>query len=262
MSMHDDLQAEQPQKRGMSSTAKVLLVLGSITGVCMLTCCGVVGVGFLKFKDVIQEGIKNVADATSSDPAVVKKRTAEVIEIDIPDEFTPVMMVGGGFGEFSMKEFIYTHKANPNSVLVIVESNQPLQPGQSAQQQREAMIQGVRQGQQFSLDMQEESRETRDFTINGEDVPFEFIKGKAHGVPTRKVVGVFSSRQGTIMLMLLVAESDYTDEKIVAMIQSIKLPVAAAPAVSDQADESTDKTPENAEEMDDETELSSEPASP
>lgn len=206
MSMHEDLQAEQPQKRGMSSTAKVLLVLGSIAAVCMLGCCLSLAFFGLKFKDVIQEGIKNVAEATSSDPAVVKQRTAEVIEIEIPDEFTPVMMVGGGIGEFSMKEFIYTHNADPNSVLVIMESNQPRQPGQDAKQQREQMLHGVRQGQQFSMDIQEESKETRNYSINGEDVSFDFIKGKAHGVPARKVVGVMSGRHGTILIMLIVAE--------------------------------------------------------
>lgn len=224
----------------------------------MLACCGGVAFFGFKFKDVI----KQVADATSSDPAVVKQRTAEVIQIDIPDEFTPIMTIGFPFGAFSMKEFIYQNKANPNSMLVIVETNQPLQPGQNVQQQREAMMQGMRQGQQFSLDIQEESRETRNFTINGEDVPFEFIKGKAQGVPARKIVGVFSSRQGTIMLMLIVAESESSDEKIDNMLKSIRLPGDPASAVAGESDEPSGKTPEDGEEMEGETESSSESASP
>ena len=247
MSMHDDLQAEQPQKRGMSSTAKVLLVLGSIAGVCMLACCGGVAFFGFKFKDVI----KAVADSTSKDPAVVKQRTEEIVHIDIPEEFKPVATWGVPLGAFSMKQFIYQNASSPNSVLVIMETNQPLQPGQDPKQQREEMLQGMRQSQQMSsmnMDMQEESRETREFTIDGEEVPFEFIKGKAHGVPARKVVGIFPGRQGTIMLILMVAESDYNDEKIVKMVKSIRLPGDATPAVSGESDEPIGKMPADAEE--------------
>ena len=81
MSMHDDLQAEQPQKRGMSSTAKVLLVLGSIAGVCMLACCG--GVAFFGFQ--FKDTFKAIAESSSKDPAVVKQRTQEIVHIDIPE---------------------------------------------------------------------------------------------------------------------------------------------------------------------------------
>lgn len=257
--MHDDLQAEQPQRRGMSSTAKVLLVLGSIAGVCMLACCGGVAFVGFKFKDVI----KAVAESTSTDPAVVKQRTAEIIQIDIPEEFAPVLTIGGALAGYSMKECIYHRAGNQNSGLVIMETNQP--PGQDPKQQREAMLQKMRESQQMgsmNIDIQEESRESRGFTINGEEVPFEFIKGKAHGVPTRKVVGIFSGRQGTVMLILVVAESDYKDEQVVNMIKSIRLPGGAAPAVSGESDEPTDKMPENSEEMDGETESSPERASP
>jgi hypothetical protein len=264
MSMHDDLQAEQPQKRGMSTTAKVLLVLGSIAGIVMLVCCG--GAAFFGYK--FKDNIKAIADATSNDPVVVKQRTQEVINIEIPEEFSPVMTIGFPLGEFSMKEFVYNNKANPNFMLVILETNQPLQPGQTVQQQREAMMQGMRQGQQFSLDMQEESRETREFTISGEQVPFDIIKGKANGVPARQIVGIFPSRKGTIMLLMTVPESDYSDEKIAGMINSIRLPGDAkgetAPAKdSEESDEAAgEKMPEGAEETEGETESSSEPAKP
>ena len=244
----------------MSTTAKVLLVLGSIAGIVMLLCCG--GFAFVGFK--FKDEFKAIADATSNDPAVVKQRTQEVIKIDIPDEFTPVMTIGVPFGAFSMKQFIYQNKANPSFMLQIVETNQPLQPGQTAQQQREEMVQGMRQGQQFSLNMQEESRETREFTINGEEVPFDIIKGKTNGVPARQILGSFSSRKGTIMLMMTIPESEYNDEKIAGMINSIRLPGEAAPAkASEESDEAAgEKMPEEREETENETETSSEPAKP
>lgn len=249
----------------MSSTAKVLLVLGSIAGVGLLLCCGGLAFVGFKFKDTIQA----VADSASQDPVVVKQRTEEVVHIEIPEEFKPVATWGMPLGAFSMKQFIYQPAGNPNSVLVIMETNQPLAPGQDAKQQREAMQQGMRQGQQMggSIDMQEESHETRIFTINGEEVPFEFIKGKAHGVAARKVVGIFPGKQGTLMLILLIAESDYDDEKITNMLESIRLPGAATPATKGESDEPAEKKPADAEEadgeeMENETETKSEPATP
>jgi hypothetical protein len=258
MSMHDDLHSEQPRKQGMSATAKVLLVLGSIAGLCLLACCGFVGFVGFKFKDTI----KAVAEATSNDPVVIKQRLEEVIQLDIPAEFTPVATWGLPLGEFSMKQFIYQNKSNPNSVLVIMETNQPMPAGGDAKQQRDAMLQGMRQGQQYgSFDIQEESHETRDFTIEGELVPFEFIKGKAHGVPARKMMGFFPGRKGLIMLILVVAESDYNEEKIVNMIKSIRLPDKAAAAVTEESEQPNDQMPEEADETESEAE-SSEPASP
>jgi hypothetical protein len=256
MSIHDDLQAEQPQKRGMSSTAKVLLVIGLSAAVCMLLCCGLIG--FFGY-----DTFKAIAKMTSKDPAVVKQRTQEVVHIDIPEEYKPVATWGFPVREFSMKQFIYQHATDQNSALVIMEINQPSQPGQDPKQQREAMLQGINQNQQMgNLDMQEESHETRNFTINGEKVPFEFIKGKAHGVAARKVVGVFPGKQGTVMLLLIVTESAYDEEKIVSMIESIRLPGEATATDSGDADEPTEKTPDNAEEMESEAESSSEPATP
>lgn len=242
----------------MSSTAKVLLALGLVAGVCMLVCCG--GVAFFGFK--LKDTIVAVAESTSQDPAVIKQRTQEVIKIDIPDEYTPIMTIGIPFGAFSMKEFIYQNKANPAFMLVIVETNQPLPAGKTPQQQREEMMQGMRQGQQFSLNMQEESRETRDFTINGEEVPVDIIKGKANGIPARQVVGSFSTQKGTIMLLMTVAESDYDEEKIVGMLKLIRLPGDAAPSDKAESDETGEKKSDDAEEMESETETSTEPAKP
>jgi hypothetical protein len=264
MSMPDDLQAEQPRKQGMSSTAKVLLVLGTIAGVGLLLCCGGLAFVGFKYKDIFQ----GIAESTSSDPAVIKRRTQEVVQIDIPSEFTPTMMMGGQFEGKGMIEFIYQNPANQGSMLLIMEQNLPSPPGQTPKQRRDAMLHGMKQGQQFGgMNIQEESTETRDFTINGEDVPFEFAKGTVNGVQSRKIVGVFPGKKGDILLMLILAEKDYDDEKIVNMIKSIRLPGEATPAAKDESDEQTDMKPANAEEadaeeMESETETKSAPATP
>jgi hypothetical protein len=220
MSTPDDFQEVQPQKQGMSSTAKVLLILGSIAGVCLLVCCG--GLAFVGWKF---QNLANIA----TDPAVVRERTEEIIHIDIPADYVPTHAMKFDWMNVKMKQVGYRHKGSPNSMLMIMETAEPMH-GATPKQQRDQIRQALRQqGQQpgqINDEINEQSSEIREFTINGETVPFEFIKGTAPGggTPTRQVVGIFRGREGTVMLMLMAPESDYDDAAVVKMIESVRLP--------------------------------------
>lgn len=227
MSTQEDFLNEPPRKQGMSSTAKVLIVLGSIAGLGLVVCCG--GLAFVgwKFQDVAK---KFAANLTTNDPPEIRARTARIVHIDIPDEFPPMLAIDLMF----MKEILYGTPDKPNRpMLIIVEIDKNFlgqQGGANAKQQRQEILRQMKQqGQQsanMNTDINEESSETREFTINGEKVPFEFIKGTAAhgGVPTRQVVGVFQGRGGMVMLMLMVPESDYDEAAVVGMLESIRLP--------------------------------------
>jgi hypothetical protein len=227
MSTPDDFQDVQPQSKGMSSTAKVLLILGSIAGVFLLLCCGGGIFVYMKTKDAIQNFAQNF---TTTDPDEIRDRTADIVHIDIPEEFPPVR----AFDFFVMKQILYG-KESGGSMVMIMEMDQRMQGGQGAagiKQQRQQMLRQLRQQQQgqnagnLNTELDEESSETREFTINGEKVPFEFIKGTSPngGVPTRQVVGIFAGQNGTVLLMVMVPESEYHEEAIVKMIESIRLP--------------------------------------
>jgi hypothetical protein len=225
MSQQDDFHDVPTQKQGMSSTSKVLLILGSIAGVFLLACCGGGIFMYMKAKDAIQNFAQNF---TTTDPAEVRERTAGIIHIEIPDEFPPLR----AFNFLVMQQILYG-KEGGGSIVMIMEMGQQMQGGQGAaglKQQRQQMLRQMRQQQQgqqggnLNTEMTEESSETREFTINGEKVPFEFIKGQANGVPTRQVAGIFAGRTGTIMIMVMVPESEYHEDVIVKMIESIRLP--------------------------------------
>ncbi|MGE5195572.1 MAG: hypothetical protein ACM3U2_24025, partial [Deltaproteobacteria bacterium] len=211
MSTPDDFQDVQPHSQGMSSTAKVLLILGSIAGVGLLACCGGGIFLYMKTKDAIQNFAQNF---TTTDPDEIRHRTAAIVHIDIPDEFPPVR----AFDFFVMKQILYG-KESGGSMVMIMEMDQRMQGGQGAagiKQQRQEMLRQMRQQQgqnagNLNTDLNEESSETREFTITGEKVPFEFIKGTSPNgnVATRQVVGVFAGRSGTILLMVMVPESEY-----------------------------------------------------
>lgn len=246
MSSQDFHDAPQP-KQGMSSTAKVLLILGSIGGLALLVCCGVGAFVVYRFKD-------SVSVATT--PAAVRQQTQEIMQVEVPDEFPPMMGMKFKFGPVDMRYAIYGTQGNDASMLLIMEmKSMPGQGQGDARQMRDQMLQGMRQNQQQHgqqmVNVVEESSESRDFTINGQKVPFEFIKGKnaVDGTAYRQVVGVIPSGDGFIMIMLTTPESQYDEDKVVKMIESIHLTGvpegAAAPAVNQatetpQAEKPTD----------------------
>lgn len=237
--MPDDLRDEQPQTQGMSSTAKVLLIVGSLAGLLLLACCGG-GVYFgYKAKDAIQELAKN---AISSDPAVIRQRTQEIVHIDIPEGFEPSHSLQFSMLNVTMKQVVYQRKGSDGSMLMIMETNQPMH-GANTKQQREQMLQAMRQqqGQQqghLNDELNEEKSETREFTINGEKVPFEFIKGTGadNARVFRQVVGVFRGKSGSVMVMLMVPEAEYDEPAVVRMIESIRMPCADSEDDADDMD--------------------------
>lgn len=245
MSMQDDFRDEQPQQQGMSTTAKVLLILGAIAGIGLLACCG--GVAFVGWK--FQGIAKNFAENfTTKNADEIRARTATIVHIDIPDAFQPIQ----AFDLIFMKQMIYGNQAK-GSMVMIIEINQPMEHASdaaAAKQQRQEILRQMRQQQaqqsgQMNTELAEVSSETREFEINGEKIPFEFIKGTAPngGTPTRQVVGMFAGRQGMVMLMLMVPESDYDDETVLKMIESIRLPGADPVEAADNESEMSHGTP-------------------
>jgi hypothetical protein len=119
--------------------------------------------------------------------------------------------------------------------------------GANTKQQREQMLRAMRQQQgqqpgQLNDELNEESSETREFTINGEKVPFEFIKGTGadHARAFRQVVGIFRVKAGTVMVMLMVPEGEYDEPAVVRMIESIRSPGADSDVSADDTDMSED----------------------
>lgn len=96
MATQDDFRDEPPAKTGMSSTTKVLLILGSIAGLCMLLCCG--GIAYVAFtaRNAIQQFAANF---TTNDPDEIRARTERIVHIEIPDSFPPMQ----AFDWFFMK---------------------------------------------------------------------------------------------------------------------------------------------------------------
>ena len=98
-------------------------------------------------------------------------------------------------------------------------------PGNVPEEQMEMSFENQLDAQQQgqSQDINVIETETRSFVIDGEEVEFQFKTGTRSGTnqQVRQVTGVFSSRNGTAMLMFLEDEEHWNEEQIVKMIESI-----------------------------------------
>lgn len=214
MSTQDDWNDDQ-QRVGMSTTTKVLLALAGIGGLCFLLCCG--GLFFAGFK--IQQFAKN---AVKQDARSVREVTAEIIDIDIPDDFEPKQSINA----FVMKMVVYQHKTNPGGMLMISEFSNQF-PG-NQEDQREEMMKAMRESQQADSPVQtgQQTTDSRDIEIDGVKIPFQFMTtvNEADGKSLRQVTGTIPTGRGMVMVMILAPEDILDEEAIEAVLKSIHAP--------------------------------------
>lgn len=247
MSTHDDFQQEPVPQGKKSSGNKVLLILGTIAGLGLVLCCGGPAIVYVMFKDAIVQKIKNTFDLTT-DPEEVKGRSEEIAHLDIPENYTPVSAVRFSIG-FTMKMIVYQSGSNNQGALVLMEMEMN-QPGMDRKQMREQMLQQMRSQQAnggpggFNSQIVAQSTETKTFKVNGEDVEFDFVKGTrpgdSSGTIYRQVTGTFQGKNGIVMLMLFIPDSEYDEEAVSKMIQSIRV-TGSEPATEPSAESRSDE---------------------
>jgi hypothetical protein len=234
MSIHEDWAKPEASKQGMSPAIKVLLIVGGVGGFFLLLCCGGIGLFAWKFKGVIEE------ITVTKDADEIRRRTGKIIEIDIPPEFEPVV----GHELFFMRWVGYEKIPRDGSRLVLLEVNNQVLENKTLAEQRRAMEEMLKsQGGQsdgFQMQINVDTRETRDVTVRGEPVEFEFNKGtSADGKPVRQVLGAFKTSGGVTLLNLIAPEESYDEVAVMKMIESIRAPVFDADDEAAGSEEST-----------------------
>ncbi len=214
-----DTPPQPPAKQGMSTGAKVLIILAVVFGGFLLVCCG--GMAFFAYSATKSLNI-------SQDPAEVAKVTAEIAEIDIPAGLDPKMSMGGTIPlvGVSMHMAIYSDK-DTGSMLTLFTMQTP--QGQTSQEQlRQQMEQSLQQqGGNREVEAEkinvEETREI-ELTINDKPASFTLSKGTGakSGKPRIEVVGTFEGKAGATFVMLNVDAEKYPEEKVVETLESIK----------------------------------------
>ncbi len=204
---------QPPQKRGMSTGSKVVLILAIIFGVAAVICCG--------------GGIAVIAyfrHAAIDDPAVVRQKTAEITDIEVPGGLQPQ----GGLDlkvPFSGKPImtIVVYADQPSDSFVFLASGPAFESQNQAQ-----MEQSINQSlQQKGMGKEGETiigqTVEKKVQIRGKQASFRITTGKGSksGKPRISVVGAFPGKEGTAMLILNADAEKYPEETIRRMLESI-----------------------------------------
>lgn len=198
-------------KKGMSTGAKVAIILGIVFGVCLLVCCGVGGYFANK-----------VGNAMTQDPAKIATiQQSMLTAIEIPADYTPRMAMDFSLAGQGMKMAVYSPgsgpEPSPSEMLMLMSMNITADEAQMQQQMEQSM--GGQQNQ-----IQEESSETKPVQIDGAERSVRFAKGKARqgGAAVRQVSAVFPGKEGTVMLMQIVPEEKWDEAAAIKLLESIK----------------------------------------
>src|SRR5690606_9689767 len=110
----------------------------------------------------------------SEDPEVVRQRLQDVVEIEIPDQYNPLVTTAMDLIVFRMRLFVY-ERADGDGQLLLIEANRPLAEMRSGiePQMRQAIPQDGQQPRELTITESEE----RQFEIRGQTVSFTFAKG-------------------------------------------------------------------------------------
>lgn len=204
----DDLfQPEPPPRRPLSTGTKVLLTLGVAFGVLMLLCCGVAG----WFGYQIQRGF-------SPDPQEIARIRSEIVrDIRIPEELQPRLGMDLPFFGVKASLYIGDRPGAGGEMLLLLRVPPGVDPHEVRFQVEEAMGQDHQH-----FDMQ--PPETKRIRIEGEEVEFQFARGKDRqsGAEVRQVLGVLTGPEGPIMILMVVGEKVWDEERVVRILESIK----------------------------------------
>lgn len=201
--------ADAPRKSGSS----VLIWVLGIGAVCLVVCCGGGIFAVMRFKDV-------VSNMATNDPAEIRKQTAEMIDISIPDKFRPMQ----GMNMVAIRMLMYQTDATASGgmgMLMLMEM--PMQQmGVNAEEQEKELRKAAQQ--QNNQGFAESKSETREIEIRGEKVPFQFSEGTPSGQdkPTHRVSGVVRGKRGPVMIQFTLPDDQYDEDEVIQTLESIK----------------------------------------
>lgn len=206
----DDLGPPPPVEPKSSGCWKWGLIFGGVGLVCLLLCCGIMGVvGYRMQPTIVQQ------------PAEVDAMAQEIATIDIPDTFVGKMGMSMNLGFMSMKMCGFEEAEGRGQLQLVEMAVHVGDPQQGREQLRQEMR---KQGNSDMRTLDITESQSREFEIRGDKTTFSFAKGTDPSTSTvfHEIRGEFPGKNGLAMLHLQVEEAAYNEEEIVGMIESIK----------------------------------------
>ena len=205
----NDPTPQRAEKSGGSGCLKFALIVGGLSFIGLLVCCGGLtwfGWGF----------IPKMA-TTPTDVAAVGQ---QVMQIDIPDEFVGKAGFTIDNRWIAMRFATFLHKDGKGALLIGA-----MQVKMGDLKDRHADFK--KRSQQQSNDQQKltiKKTEEREFTIRGKSVTFKFSEAEEDGTDKkfRLVTGELEAPGSITILQLTLEEEAYDEDAVVKMIESIR----------------------------------------
>lgn len=195
-------------KTGMSSVVKILLIILAACVLGAVLCCGG---GYWYFSRSV---------STVMTPAEVNQLTQEMISIDIPEDFSPLMGMKMNIFGIDMKMTMYQPKGDGMLQLMRL-SGQALNDPQAQQQiDMQMRQQGAGSPNQVAI----KNSETKTITVDGNEVEFTFGTGteSKSNAEWKEVTGSVPSDGGVVAIRLQQPASSYNEEQVMQMLESIE----------------------------------------
>ncbi len=203
MSAYDDRDNRPPRQINQGSgCGKIFLILLAIAGAgTLMLCCGgglFMYWGFKQFNFTME-------------PAKVREVAESMLDITIPDGYTPAMAMDMKQLNFGMAAFM-DEKESRGIILM------KFPPGGSFSDQK-ANLKQARGDNDFEIEKSEE----KTFKLNGEEVTFLVQEGKSkQGQAMRQFVGDIPGKNGKIGLMMFGTSEKVTEEDFQKLLDTIK----------------------------------------
>lgn len=206
--------AEPPRKTGSS----FLIWFLGIGAVCVVVCCGGAAIVGIRFGGAMKDFLGKMS---TQDPVEIRKQTAEMLDITIPDKFKPMQ----GMNMVAFRMLMYQTEPTPEgSMGMLMLMEMPMQQANGQQQEQE--LRKSMQQQQANQGFTSTKTETREIEIRGEKIPFEFGEGThSSGGKEQKihmVSGVVHGKRGPVMIQFTLPDEQYDEDEVIQTLQSIK----------------------------------------
>ena len=210
-----DMMEPPLRKKGMSTGVKVLIVLAILFLLIVLLCCG----GLVA--TVIWLG-----KATSKDPQVVRQKTAEMIQIDVPEVLAPTMSftMKVPFSDQTLLTWVVYVEGSSQSTLVLVSFGDVLAEQDQGEMRRQIDQQLQEEGIGAAGNVEDWQGHEKEISIRDEPVTFNFVTGKDINTGAQRidVTGTIQGNTGPVMLILSTDTETLDEPAIVEMLESIK----------------------------------------
>lgn len=258
--MHEESESEL--SASPSSVTPIVVVVGALVGLSLLVCGGAAGYVALttpsqtkrqapdapadEIPEFLQKKMKLQALANriplTEDATLVRKIAATILKIDFPAEFEPIEASQESAGSRA----VFGNQTKNGALLKMalmrleIPGTQPAIPldePTARQVLKFAENEAGRTDTTLRATRVKIEPRHRELTVFGKPVDFSFRQGKlaAGGQPVWKIWGAFGTMNKMTALIIVIPESEYDEEAIVRLIESIRPGDTDKPAAGEES---------------------------